>query len=330
MSRFLNARWPFVVCVIAQTVIFGVANVVAKLAYNSITPFWCLTLRFGLAALVFAVLFGPRIVRQLRSVSLSAWLPAAACMAVSFIAGNVALDFTMATTVGFLTALPVVFVPILSSLVFRTRYPKAFVPFQAAVVVGLYLLCSNAGTLSFGIGEILSLVAAASMAGALVFGQKGLSQLDAVSIAGSQIGMAFVLSLVCAVLLEGPIDTAAVTPSAWGIIAFLALISTCLTFFLQNVSLEKLPSTTVSLLLTSEPVFTAVFSFGLLGEVLSAAGFAGAAIIVVSVVAATYVDGRADAEPAAAPESSASAGALAAMRTVTAFGKRVSARRHAA
>lgn len=292
MARMKQSRWTFIALVILETLIFGSGNAITKMAYDSITPFWCLAIRFGLATAVFALFFGRRIVASLRAARLSAWLPAAVCMAVSYICCNVALDFTSATTVGFLVALPVVFTPILASLVNRSRYPKAFLPFQGAVVLGLYLLCSNGGALTFGLGEILGLASSVALAGALVFGQKGLVELDAISVAGSQIGMAFVLSLVCAVLFEPPVALNQVTPFAWVTIAFLALLSTCLTFFLQNCALEKLPSTTVSLLLTGEPVFTAAFSYLLLGETLSFMGWIGAALIVASVVIATYVEGR--------------------------------------
>ena len=61
--------------------------------------------------------------------------------------------------------------------------------------------------------------------------------------------------------------------------------------FLQNCALEKLPSTTVSLLLTGEPVFTAAFSYLLLGETLSLLGWIGAGLIVTSVVMATTIEG---------------------------------------
>lgn len=292
MARMKQSRWTFIALVILETLIFGSGNAITKMAYDSITPFWCLAIRFGLATAVFALFFGRRIVVSLRAARLSAWLPAAVCMAVSYICCNVALDFTSATMVGFLVALPVVFTPILAILVNRSRYPKAFLPFQGAVVLGLYLLCSNGGALTFGLGEILGLASSVALAGALVFGQKGLVELDAISVAGSQIGMAFVLSLVCAVLFEPPVALNQVTPFAWVTIAFLALLSTCLTFFLQNCALEKLPSTTVSLLLTGEPVFTAVFSYLLLGETLSLAGWIGAALIVASVVMATTIEGR--------------------------------------
>ena len=94
------------------------------------------------------------------------------------------------------------------------------------------------------------------------------------------------------------LDVAAVRPVAWGIIVFLALFSTCLAFFLQSLALDRLSSTTVSLLLTGEPVFTALFAYLFLGETLSAMG---AAVIVGTVVAATWADGRtgAPAAPAA-------------------------------
>ena len=293
-----SKRWPYVACVVLQTVIFGSGNAITKMAYESITPMWCLAIRFGLAALVFAIFFGPRIVRQLKGARIGAWMPAALCMALAY------LDLTTATNVGFLVALPVVFAPLLSCLVNRRRYPLAFLPFQAAVVVGLYLLCSNGGAPSFGLGEILALLSSVALAGALVFGERGLEQLDATTVAGTQIVASFVVALACALVFEPPVNVAAVQPVAWGTIAFLALLSTCLTFMLQNVALTELPSSTVSLLLTGEPVFTAAFSFMLLGEALSAAGMAGAVVIVASVVAATWVEGRQSAPAASlAPQA---------------------------
>lgn len=294
-------RWLFVVLVVLQTVIFGFGNVLTKIAYSDITPLWCLVLRFGLAFAVFGAVFGRRIVRDLRKVRMGAWLPAAVCMALCYITCNVALDLTTATNVGFLVALPVVFAPLLSSLVNRKPYPVAFLPFQGAVVLGLYLLCTNGGVLTFGPGEALALLSSVSLAGALVFGERGLAKLDVCTVAGTQIAATLVVSLVLALAAEPVVDVTQVTPMAWGTIAFLALASTCLTFFLQNKALTVLKSSTVSLLLTGEPVFTAVFSLPLLGEMLDGRGFAGAAIIVAAVVCATVLDGRKADTPVVAP-----------------------------
>lgn len=302
MANMARNRWLYAGLVVLQTVIFALGSAITKLAYDSITPIWCQAFRFGLATLVFAVVFGPRIVRQLRQVRLRDWVPAAACMAVAFLSCNVALDFTTATNVGFLVALPVVFTPFLASIANRCRYPIAFVPFQVAVVAGLYLLCSSGGTLTFGLGEALALLGSATTAGALVFGAHGLKKLDAITIAGTQIAASFVLSVVCAVAMEPMVNVADVQPIAWGTIVFLALLSTCLSFLLQNVALLALKPSTVSMLLTGEPVFTALFSFFILGETLSPVGMAGAVIIVAATLAATYLEGRQPVESLPAQE----------------------------
>ena len=203
-----------------------------------------------------------------------------------------ALDLTTATNVGFLVALPVVFAPLLSTVVERSRYPRAIIPFQVGVAGGLYLLCSQGGSLAVGPGELLALGSSVALAGALVFGKQALAELDAVTVAGTQIAVAFALCLGCALAWEPMLDVAAVRPVAWGIIVFLALFSTCLAFFLQSLALDRLSST---------PVFTALFAYLFLGETLSAMGLLGAAVIVGTVVAATWADGRtgAPAAPAA-------------------------------
>lgn len=54
-------------------------------------------------------------------------------MGISYLCCNVALDLTTATNVGFLVALPVVFAPLLSTVVERSRYPRAIIPFQVGV-----------------------------------------------------------------------------------------------------------------------------------------------------------------------------------------------------
>ncbi|MFR0868089.1 MAG: hypothetical protein ACLSGS_03295 [Adlercreutzia sp.] len=101
-------------------------------------------------------------------------MPAALCMALAYLTCNVALDLTTATNVGFLVALPVVFAPLLSCLVNRRRYPLAFLPFRRRSWSGSTSCAATRGAPSFGLGEILALLSSVALAGALVFGERGL------------------------------------------------------------------------------------------------------------------------------------------------------------
>lgn len=69
--------------------------------------------------------------------------------------------------------LPVVFAPFIVQVVRHVRYPRAMIPFQVAVAGGLYLLCRNGGSFSFGAGVIF-LVAVAGAT--LVEGRDGNSE----------------------------------------------------------------------------------------------------------------------------------------------------------
>ncbi len=69
----------------------------------------------------------------------------------------------------------------------------------------------------------------------------------------------------------------------WGILFLLAAGPTLLGYGLYNVSLSLLPSSVVNLIATSEPVFTAVIAYVLLGERLTPPQLWGSALILVGV-----------------------------------------------
>lgn len=72
--------------------------------------------------------------------------------------------------------------------------------------------------------------------------------------------------------------------TGWGMLFALAAVPTVAGYGLLNVSLVHLPSSIVNLILTSEPVVTAIIAYFLLGERLNAVQIIGSALIVVGVV----------------------------------------------
>ena len=72
--------------------------------------------------------------------------------------------------------------------------------------------------------------------------------------------------------------------SGWGVLLTLAAVPTLLGFGLYNVSLKHLPSSVANLIMTSEPVFTAIIAYFMFGEMLTPIQIAGGALILAGVV----------------------------------------------
>ena len=190
---------------------------------------------------------------------------------------------TEATSVAFLRSLAVVMTPALAFIAYRKRYRWQHIAAQILVLPGMYLLCVRGGLSGFGAGEILALIAAALVAATLVFTGRFLDQVDPVSMPTLQAGCSAVIALIGSLIVEGGVHAGSATPKAWLIILYLAILCTFLGYLLQNLALTRISDREVSLLQSLCPVMTAVFSFILLGEKLSAAGIAGAVIIIVCI-----------------------------------------------
>ena len=285
---------PYALLILLQSVLYGFGNPLSKIGFRSITVLWCLGIRFSAAAVLMLLLFGRRTVRTLRAAQVKAWLPCSLAMAVAYASCNMALQFTTATNVGFLMSLPVLFTPALVWLLLKRPYPRRIIPVQLAVIVGLYLLCcgGESGSFTFGIGEVLGLVCALALAAALVFSERSLPGIDAVSMATAQATVTGVLCLTAALLFDDVTVLPQVTTTAWLVVAYLALTCTCLSYVLQNTALTRLSSYTVSLLQCTQPILTAACSYLLLRERLTAVGLTGAAIIVACVVWENWQSGR--------------------------------------
>ena len=279
-----------VMLVLIQAAIYGLGNVLMKIAYLGVSPMWCAVLRFGLAFALFMLFFGRRVVATFKGKRLRTWLPSCLLMAASFLLCGLAVNLTSATNAGFFMALPMLFTPVLSLVVLRRAYTLQTVLLQGVVIAGLYLLCCNGGALSFGPGEFCGLASSACFAASIVMAEHGLGEVDAIAMSVAQIGITFVAATGAAIVFEVPPVLDAVPLESWAAIAFLAVIGTCVAFFLQNFALSRIPSATVSVLLCAEPVFTAAISAVALGEVLTSVGIVGAALIVACTMAASLED----------------------------------------
>lgn len=280
--------------IVIQSLIYGFGDPISKIAFEVVPVYSMMTVRYSIAFIFCVLIFGKRIVRTVRSVPLKYWLIPGLCIGMSYVLNNIALDLTEATSVAFLRSLAVVITPALAFIAFRKRYRWQHIAAQILVLPGMYLLCIRGGLSGFGAGEIMALLAAALVAATLVFTGRFIEQVDPISLTALQAGCSAVIALIGSLVVEKGVHVSSATPKAWLIILYLAILCTFLGYLLQNLALARISDREVSLIQSMNPVMTAGFAFLLLGEKLTAAGIAGAAIIIACIAVSALIKDERD------------------------------------
>ena len=282
-------KYTAVMLVILQSTLYGLGDPISKVAFEAVPVYSLLSVRYVIALAVIMLFAGKRVVTETVRSSPKDWLLPSLCMGGAYVANNIALELTAATSVAFIRSLSTVMTPLLVLVIFRRKYNRKHIPIQIAVIAGLYLLCGYGGLSGFGAGEIFSLLSALLIAGSLVFGEDSLKRMDPITITALQTAASAVMALICAPVFEGGWDFSGADFKVWSIIVYLAVGCTVGGYLLQNAALVRTSSQMVALVQCSCPVITAFFSWLILGESLSAAGVAGVIIILFCIAADTMI-----------------------------------------
>ena len=283
----------YILFILIQSLIYGFGNPLTKTAYETITPLWLIALRFTISTVLFLVVFRKQIFADTGWLKSAAWLPSALCCAGAYITCNIALNITTATNVGFIMSMPVLFAPLLQSLVLHRKYQIRKLPVQLVAIGGLFLLCCNGGLFAFGPGEALAVLDALCLAGVLVFTEKALdSNMNVFQITVTQMGVTMIISIIPAFVFDNTNVIAGTDIKAWLVIFYLAAVCTIGGYLLQNVAVTRLSSSAVAMLQCTQPILTAFASFLLLGETLTGTGLAGGGIIIAALIADSLISRR--------------------------------------
>lgn len=282
-NRIINGSYILMVCAL-----WGLGNPILKISTASLSPFATVALRFTLAFFLLMLFAGRRVIRNIRVIPILPCVTVSLCMALAFTLGTYALMLTKATTAGFLMGIAVLFTPFLEPLLLRSRFHYKAMPSVFIAMVGMYLLCGGDGDFHFGIGELLAVLCSLSFALMLTLSEKYIGEVDPLTLSTLQCGVAALFGFVFAFVFDGGLHVTLSSQVIYPIL-YLSVCSTCITCVLQNTAMRSLPATFASVAFCMEPVFTAAFSFLLLGESLSALGFVGAVVVMLGVVSASIL-----------------------------------------
>ena len=283
------------------SVIWGLAFSAQSTAMNHIQPFTFVFLRsivtFPLLSAASAVLNRlPGAAREAElplEIYLRRGVPMGLFLVAATLFQQIGLVYTTPAKSGFVTALYIVMVPILSLLLFKKR-PGRFVWLGVALsLAGLVLLCVR-DDLSVNVGDLFTLASALMFSGQILLIDRYAGGLSAVKLSAVQFATCAAVAGAIMAFVETP--TLSGILACWPSILYVAVFSSAIGYTLQIVGQKRTDPTLASLLMCLESVFAALGGWVLLGQALSPRELLGCALMLSASVVAQLPDRRAAAQ----------------------------------
>ena len=279
---------------LAQLALLGIAAlwggtfVMVQDAIHEMPVLAFLGYRFLAAALIVGIAFR----RPLLALGAAGWR-AGLAMGVFLTAGYVlqtaALLDTSAANAGFITGLFMVFTPLLSAVVLRTRVPTSTWAAALVSAAGLALLAGVGGDWR-PLGDGLALGCAVAFAAHILATDAAVKRHQIGALLAVQLG---VCGLVCVTGAAAMGDLVVPSSSSlWWAIGVTAVLASALGFWVQSYAQRHAPPARIALILACEPAFAGLFGVTLQGDRLTGLALLGATLILAAVLAVEVLPRR--------------------------------------
>jgi drug/metabolite transporter (DMT)-like permease len=251
--------------------VWGLTFVMVKESLSFISPFRFLFYRFSLSFLFLLAVSNKR----LRNMDINS-AKYGILIGIALFSGygfqTVGLQYTTPANAGFITGLSVVIVPFLSLVLLRKKPSKyAFVGVLCAFF-GLVFLSFQEIEMNYG--DFLVLLCAFSFAMHIILVGKYVPFYDPVLLTTVQIGTVALLSFFMSTEQEPVINTIVLKA-----LIVTSLLATVMAFLVQNMAQQHTSPTRTAVIFATEPVFAALCSFVLIGEVFTLRKIIGCILI---------------------------------------------------
>jgi drug/metabolite transporter (DMT)-like permease len=295
--------WRSDATLIALALTWGTSHVITKeilAGASPHSPAFYTSMRFGIASLCFALVFGNHLRRSRRKeIGKGALLGLFSFAGIGFYTSG--LVFTQASKAGFITGLYLVFTPLLSYLLFRSRPTRDHLTGLIIAIGGFALLCYPQTGESFNLGDVLILFAALGWAAHIAATTAFAGAADVRTLAATQVLVVAALAISAHFILRWiahstadpqslPVMVAAEAgPNRidWRFLSQVVYMGVVVTFaaaLAQTWAQKKVASTHAAILYALEPVIAAVFAYLILDENLGWRRGAGAGLIIAGVM----------------------------------------------
>jgi drug/metabolite transporter (DMT)-like permease len=266
------------------TVFWGASYMLTKIGLGVLEPFNLTALRFVIAFFISAIVFYKHILKTDMKTVKYALILALILFGV-FISMTFGLEYTTASNAGFLVSLSVVFIPIISVMFLKHKIERKLIAGVCLAIIGIALLTLN-DQLRVGGGDLLCILCALLFAVHIIVTGVYTQKVDSIALSVIQLGFVGLFSVIFSVFTE----TVKLPQSgiSWFAVLALSILCTAVGYIVQTTAQQYTSATHTGLILSLEPVFSAVFAFAFLNEVLTPKGYIGAALLLTSVIIAEF------------------------------------------
>jgi drug/metabolite transporter (DMT)-like permease len=213
------------------------------------------------------------------------WITGIICgivLGASSVAQQIGIQYTSVGKAGFLTALYIIFVPLLGILIGKKTRKLLWVCVGISLV-GFYFLSMTA-SLEMGKGDLLILFCAVGFAVHIMVIDHYSSQVDGVRLSCIQFFVEGLFCLVPMIAFEHPDMTSIL--AAWAPILYAGVMSSGLGYTFQILGQKDADPTAASMLLSLESVFSALAGLVILHQVMSIREICGCVLIFTAILLA--------------------------------------------
>lgn len=265
---------------------WALSTIIIKMYAESIPVFHIMFGRYTSALVLITLLKWPAIKKTKRADI----LPGTILGIFTFLAFTLAiwsLYFTSASKSGFLVAMSVLFVPIVTTLI-KKKLPNRWVIFSVLLsIVGLYFISGMNGG-AFNFGDFLALVCAASYTIYILYMDKHAKHIDESVLVFLQFCIVTILSIIGMAIFEG--FHLELIIQSWFPMLIIGVFGTAITNFAQTKAQKTASPESVGLILLGEPLFTLIMAAFILKEQILIGGLFGAVLILVALVITVLKD----------------------------------------
>jgi drug/metabolite transporter (DMT)-like permease len=269
---------------VAVCLAWGSTFIVVKEAVEDMSVVLFLTVRFAIAAVLLALIFGLRRPRPPFRPALRGGILAGLLLFSGYIVQTFGLRYTTAAKTGFITALYIPLVPIFGALVYRKAPALSEVFGVALAFTGTALMSISGDLLSIGPGELLVACCAVAYAFHILVLAHFSRKADVGWLAVTQISTGALLGLLIFWWAE-PVQ-AHWTARVWVGLGVTSVLATAFAFSAQTWAQKYTTATRTALIFSLEPVFAWLTSYLVAGELLTGRGIVGAALILGGILVA--------------------------------------------